>query len=70
MKLKQKGIHESNGLEYFDISTNDYKKQSGYIEKKGDEWKLYINVQGQKFYYYGKFHECIQKAEEYSGSVF
>jgi hypothetical protein len=70
MKLLQKGETGTNGPEYFDICNNDYKRQFGYIAYKGDQWKLYINIKGEKLYYYGKFHECIEKAEEYSGSTF
>lgn len=70
MKLKQTGKTGTNGLEYFDICTDDYKRQFGYIAKKEEQWKLYINVLGEKKYYYGKFHECIEKAEEFSGKTF
>ncbi|WP_025146058.1 hypothetical protein [Pedobacter jeongneungensis] len=70
MKLKQEGKTGTNGLDYFDICTDDFKEQFGYIAKKNRLWKLYIRLNGEKFYYSGSFIGCIKKAGELAGAEF
>jgi hypothetical protein len=70
MKLKQEGKSGRNGQDYFDICTNDFKTQFGYIQKQADSWKLYINVYGEKHYFNGPLSRCIEEAERLSSKQF
>ena len=70
MKLRQEGKTGKNGSDYFDLCSDDFKSQFGYIKKKSDEWKLYINIAGKKNYYFGSFTECLEKAEQLKGLKF
>ena len=70
MKLLQNGKTGTNGLDYFDICTDNFKTQFGYIQKQVDDWKLYINVNGEKHYFRGKIQDCLSKAEELSNRLF
>lgn len=70
MKLKQQGKAGTNGLDYFDICTNSFNKQFGYIARIDMGWKLYVMVNSEKRYFNGSFVDCIKKAEELTGDVF
>jgi hypothetical protein len=70
MKLKKGGKSGTNGLDYFDICTNDFKRQFGYISKKNIEWKMYLMVSTEKKYFTGSFVYCVKKAEELMGDLF
>lgn len=70
MKLKQEGKTGVNGLNYFDLCSDDFKSQFGYIAKKDSEWKLYISIAGEKNYFFGSFIECLQRAEELKKAKF
>lgn len=70
MKLLQNGKTGTNGLDYFDICTDNFKTQFGYIQKQVDNWKLYININGVKHYFTGKIQDCLTKAEELSKRTF
>ncbi len=70
MKLKQQGKTNVNGLNYFDLCSDNYKYQFGYIKKEYYSWKLYININGQKNYYYGSLAQCIKRAEELRNEEF
>lgn len=79
MKLVQFGTPGApdKGEHYYDITSEDCKNQTGYIENKGKVWKMYLSYlyvlssmqDGRtKYYFYGTFEECVSLLEKLTGS--
>lgn len=74
--IKDVGCVMKNNTQIFDtdfhLITYDFKKNEGYIDKKGEDyWQLYTQV-GQKvgqsrYHKFPDFRQCVEKLKELNG---
>ena len=78
MKLVQFGIprNPERTKDYYDISFEECKSQTGYLENKGKNWKLYMSYMhvisimqngDTKYYFYGSFEACLEEIKKLTG---